>query len=85
LEKRGFGGKWLSWIRKILTSDSIGVTVNNVEGEFFQTGKGLRPGLQKSAESGGIGPVRIPKPSNLLFTVSKFQKKIKVSKKYVKK
>jgi hypothetical protein len=42
----------------------------------------LRGGVTKT---GGIGPVRILKPSNLLFTVSKFQKKIKVSKKYVKK
>jgi hypothetical protein len=37
------------------------------------------------AKTGRIGPVRITKPSNSLFTVSKFQKKIKVSKKYVKK
>jgi hypothetical protein len=42
----------------------------------------LRGGVTKT---GGIGSVRILKPSNLLFTVSKFQKKIKVSKKYVKK
>jgi hypothetical protein len=42
----------------------------------------LRGGVTKT---GGIGPVRISKPPNLLFTVSKFQKKIKVSKKYVKK
>jgi hypothetical protein len=38
-----------------------------------------------SVKTGGIGLVRIPKPPILLFTVSKFQKKIKVSKKYVKK
>jgi hypothetical protein len=36
-------------------------------------------------KTGGIGLVWISKPLNLLFTVSKFQKKIKVSKKYVKK
>jgi hypothetical protein len=41
--------------------------------------------FQNLVKTGGIGPVRIPKPPNLLFTVSKFQKKIKVSKKYVKK
>jgi hypothetical protein len=40
--------------------------------------------FRNSTKTGGIGPVRIPKPSNLLFTVSKFQKKIKVSKKYKK-
>jgi hypothetical protein len=38
--------------------------------------------LKKPA--GGIGPVRISKPPILLFTISKFQKKIKVNKKYVK-
>jgi hypothetical protein len=41
--------------------------------------------FQNSVKTGEIGPARIPKPLNLLFTVSKFQKKIKVSKKYVKK
>jgi hypothetical protein len=38
------------------------------------------PGLKKQPnflKFGGIGPVRIPKPPNLLFTVSKFQKKDK--------
>jgi hypothetical protein len=41
--------------------------------------------FRNSVKTDGIGPVRISKPLNLLFTVSKFQKKIKVSKKYVKK
>jgi hypothetical protein len=41
--------------------------------------------FRNSVKTSGIGPVRITKPSKLLFTVSKFQKKIKVSKKYVKK
>jgi hypothetical protein len=36
--------------------------------------------FQNSAKTGGIGPVRILKPPNLLFTVSKFQKKIKARK-----
>jgi hypothetical protein len=42
LEERNFGGTWLGWIRKILFRGSVGLTINNVEGEFFQTGKGLR-------------------------------------------
>jgi hypothetical protein len=44
LEKRGFGGRWLEWIKKILSRGSVGVTINNVECVFFQTGKGLRQG-----------------------------------------
>jgi hypothetical protein len=40
LRKRGFGGKWLKWIRR----RSVGVIINNEEGEFFQTGKGLSQG-----------------------------------------
>jgi hypothetical protein len=44
LRKRGFGSKWLEWIRCILFRGLVGVTINNEEGEFFQTGKGLRQG-----------------------------------------
>jgi hypothetical protein len=44
LEKRGIGGKWLEWIRRIIFRGYVGLTINNVEGEFFQTGKGLRQG-----------------------------------------
>jgi hypothetical protein len=44
LDKRGFGGKWIGWIRKILIRGSVGLIINNTEGEFFQTGKGLREG-----------------------------------------
>jgi hypothetical protein len=41
LEKRGFGGKWMSWIKRILFRGSVGLTINNLEGEFFLTEKGL--------------------------------------------
>jgi hypothetical protein len=44
LRKRGFGDRWLEWIRCILCMGSVGVTINNEEGDFFQTGKGLRQG-----------------------------------------
>lgn len=44
LEKRGFGEKWLNWIKSVAIRGSVGLTINNVEGEFFQTGKGLRQG-----------------------------------------
>jgi hypothetical protein len=43
-DKIGFGGKWIGWIRKILIRGSVGLIINNTEGEFFQTGKGLRQG-----------------------------------------
>jgi hypothetical protein len=35
LRKRGFGGKWLKWIRCILFRGSVGVIINNEEGAFF--------------------------------------------------
>jgi hypothetical protein len=44
LEKRGFGGKWIDWIRCILHRGYVGLTINNYEREFFQTRKGLRQG-----------------------------------------
>jgi hypothetical protein len=42
---------------------------------------GIRVTKTDSAKTGGIGSVRISKPSNLLFTVSKFQKKDKSQQK----
>jgi hypothetical protein len=44
LEKRGFGKRWIVWIKRIMHMGSMGVTVNIMEGEFFQTSKGLRQG-----------------------------------------
>lgn len=44
LEKRGFGGKWIMWIRSILHNGSVGVTVNSAEGNYFETRKVLRQG-----------------------------------------
>jgi hypothetical protein len=44
LEKRGFGKRWIEWIRRILCRGCVGLTINNIEGEFFQTGKDLRQG-----------------------------------------
>jgi hypothetical protein len=42
--KERLWGRWMGWIRKILHRGSVGVTVNNMEGEFFETGKGPRQG-----------------------------------------
>jgi hypothetical protein len=41
LEERGFGKKWLEWINQIQAL----VTITNMDGELFQTGKGLRQGI----------------------------------------
>jgi hypothetical protein len=30
LEKRGFGVKWLAWIRRVIFRGSIGLAINNV-------------------------------------------------------
>jgi hypothetical protein len=48
LEKRGFGRRWIELIKMILHMGSIRVTVNNIEGGFFQTCKGLRQGTPYS-------------------------------------
>ena len=42
LEKRGFGAKWLMWMNKILVNGFGGISVNSVEGNYFEIGKGLR-------------------------------------------
>jgi hypothetical protein len=44
LKKRGFGSKWLLWMQQLTHNDSVGVKLNNVESDFFLTGKGLRQG-----------------------------------------
>jgi len=44
LDKRGFGPRWMSWMKMILFNGSVGVSVNNVEGNYFETGKGFRQG-----------------------------------------
>lgn len=41
LKLRGFGNKLQSWIYKIVHQGSVGLKINNVEGNFFITGKGL--------------------------------------------
>jgi hypothetical protein len=44
LQLRGFGEKIISMIKQITQGGSVGVKVNDVEGDFFLTGKGLRQG-----------------------------------------
>jgi hypothetical protein len=38
---RGFNSRWMMWIRDILKRWSVGLIINNKEGEFFHTGKGI--------------------------------------------
>jgi hypothetical protein len=44
LSARGFSAKFIGMIRQITQNGSVGVKVNEVEGEFFLTGKGVRQG-----------------------------------------
>ena len=44
LETSGFGPLWISMILKIVRDGWIGVKINQVEGTFFKTSKGLRQG-----------------------------------------
>jgi hypothetical protein len=44
LHSRGFSPKWISWIQKIVTMGSVGVTLNGEDNPFFKSGKGLRQG-----------------------------------------
>lgn len=44
LKARGFGEKWIQWIHQVTHGGSVGVKVNNMESDFFLTGKGFRQG-----------------------------------------
>jgi hypothetical protein len=44
LSARGFSDKFILMIKQVTQNGSVGVKVNEVEGDFFLTGKGLRQG-----------------------------------------
>jgi hypothetical protein len=44
LVSRGFGPKIIQMIKQVTQGGSVGVKLNDVEGDFFLTGKGLRQG-----------------------------------------
>ena len=44
LALRGFGSKWIGWIKSITQGGSVGVKLNGEESDFLLTGKGLRKG-----------------------------------------
>jgi hypothetical protein len=50
LKLRGFGERWMGWIKKIVIGGSINVLANGEESSTLKTGKGLRRG------GGGICP-----------------------------
>jgi hypothetical protein len=44
LQLRGFSPFWIRLIKQFTTGGSVGVKINEVESDFFLTGKGLRQG-----------------------------------------
>jgi hypothetical protein len=42
LETRGFGSKWIGWIRSVVIGGSVSILENGEESNTFKTGKGLR-------------------------------------------
>ena len=44
LTSRGFGPKWISWIRKVVRDGSLCIRINDEDSHFFKPGKGLRQG-----------------------------------------
>ena len=44
MSSRGFGEKWIRWIRKIARDGSICIRINDENGSYFHLGKGLRQG-----------------------------------------
>lgn len=45
LESRGFGNKWIGWIKNIVKGGSVSVQMNWEESNSFKVGKGLRQGV----------------------------------------
>lgn len=44
LNSRGFGSKWISWIRKVVRGGSLCIRINDENSTYFKPGKGLRQG-----------------------------------------
>jgi hypothetical protein len=44
LISRGFGDKWIQWIKRLVVGGSVSVMANGEESQTFKTGKGLRQG-----------------------------------------
>lgn len=44
LQMKGFSQKWCSWIDKFVIGGSVGIKINDDNGHYIQTKKGLRQG-----------------------------------------
>jgi hypothetical protein len=44
LKQRGFGDKWCEWIKLVMVSGTVSVKVNNTNGSYFKSGRGVRQG-----------------------------------------
>lgn len=44
LNKKGYGGRWRSWIRRCLSTYNMFVLVNGKPGEYFKASRGFRHG-----------------------------------------
>jgi len=44
LKQRGFCKKWCDWIKLVMSSGTVSVKVNNINGSYFKSGRGVRQG-----------------------------------------
>jgi hypothetical protein len=44
LRKKNFPEKWVEWMKQIIEGGKVGININGVPGQFFNTHKGLRQG-----------------------------------------
>ena len=44
LHSRGFGPKWIAWIKSTLINSTFSVRINDTTGPYFVGGKGLKQG-----------------------------------------
>jgi hypothetical protein len=44
LTSRGFGGRWIEWIVRLVRGGSISIRINDEDSPYFKPGKGLRQG-----------------------------------------
>jgi hypothetical protein len=44
LEQRGFCKKWYHWIKLVMSSGTVSAKVNNINGIYFKSGRGVRQG-----------------------------------------
>jgi hypothetical protein len=45
LRSRGFGEKWIGWIRRVVRGGLLCIRINDENNGYFKPGKGLRQGI----------------------------------------